>query len=569
MLKKLNNMQIKKRLVRSFVTIAGLLAAVATVGLIAMIAVAGFYSDALTDYGFAQGDVGKTMTAFADARSALRGVIGYEEQEAIDSMLEEHKKYKENFLNEFANIEKTMVTAANKEIYAQLQQELEEYWELEGQILELGATEDQEKCILAQELAMDELMPMYNNIYDKLSDIMDIKVSKGNTLSTQLSGLCVILAIVIVIVIVCALLGAFRLGVGIANSISIPLNELKERLSTFAHGDLYSPFPEISTKDEVADMIEVAKEMAETLRFIIDDEEAILEAMAKANYAVSSKDGSRYSGDFEKLLLSMKDLKRQMVSTIKSIEEASSQVSAGSINLSEAAQSLAEGATDQAGAVEQMQATIMSITENIEIAAEHAQDSYEQAQKYSDEANNSRQEMNTMVAAMERISDASQKIENIISEIENIASQTNLLSLNASIEAARAGEAGRGFAVVADQIRQLAEQSSKAAIETRELIEDTIHEITEGSEAADRAASVIETVVDGIEKIAVSSKNVSSTAADQAIAMKQAEEGVGQISEVVQSNSATAQESSATSQELSAQAICLDELIGKFVLPTD
>ena len=76
MLKKLNNMQIKKRLVRSFVTIAGLLAAVATVGLIAMIAVAGFYSDALTDYGFAQGDVGKTMTAFADARSALRGVIG-------------------------------------------------------------------------------------------------------------------------------------------------------------------------------------------------------------------------------------------------------------------------------------------------------------------------------------------------------------------------------------------------------------------------------------------------------------------------------------------------------------
>lgn len=569
MLKKLNNMQIKKRLVRSFVTIAGLLAAVAAVGVIAMIAVAGFYSDALSNYGFAQGDVGQAMTAFADARSALRGVIGYEEQEAIDSMLEEHKKYKENFLNEFANIEKTMVTAANKEIYAQLQQELEEYWELEGQILELGATEDREKCILAQEQAMNELMPVYNSIYDKLSEVMDIKVSKGNTLSTQLSGLCVILAIVIVIVIVCALLGAFRLGVGIANSISIPLNELKERLSTFAHGDLYSPFPEISTQDEVADMIEVAKEMAETLRFIIDDEEAILEAMAKANYAVSSKDGSRYSGDFEKLLLSMKDLKRQMVSTIKSIEEASSQVSAGSINLSEAAQSLAEGATDQAGAVEQMQATIMSITENIEIAAEHAQDSYEQAQKYSDEANNSRQEMNTMVAAMERISDASQKIENIISEIENIASQTNLLSLNASIEAARAGEAGRGFAVVADQIRQLAEQSSKAAIETRELIEDTIHEITEGSEAADRAASVIETVVDGIEKIAVSSKNVSSTAADQAIAMKQAEEGVGQISEVVQSNSATAQESSATSQELSAQAICLDELIGKFVLPTD
>ncbi len=569
MLKKLNNMQIRERLVKAFIFIAGSLAVIAAVGLITMIVVSNLYADALTNYGFAQGDVGQAMASFADARSAMRGVIGYEEQSSIDSMMEEHSKYKEDFINEFANIEKTMVTAANKQIYTQLQQELEEYWVLEQQILELGATEDQQKCIEAQDMAMSELMPMYNSIYDKLVEVMDIKVSKGNTLSTQLSVLCTILSIIIGIVIVCALFVAFRLGAGIANSISIPLNELKDRLATFAKGDLSSPFPEVSTKDEVADMIDVAGEMAGTLQFIIDDEKKILEAMAEANYAVTSQDSDRYAGDFEALLTSMRDLKWQMASTIKSIEEASSQVSAGSINLSEAAQSLAEGATDQAGAVEEMQATIMSITENIETAAESAKDSYQQAQRYSDEASRSRVEMKTMTLAMDRISEASQKIENIISEIEDIASQTNLLSLNASIEAARAGEAGRGFAVVADQIRQLAEQSSKAAVETRELIEGTIQEISEGSKAADRVAAVIETVVSGIGEIADSSKSVSSTAVDQAIAMKQAEEGVGQISEVVQSNSATAEESSATSQQLSAQALCLDELIGKFILPTE
>ena len=164
---------------------------------------------------------------------------------------------------------------------------------------------------------------------------------------------------------------------------------------------------------------------------------------------------------------------------------------------------------------------------------------------------------------MARISDTSNKIGNIISEIEDIASQTNLLSLNASIEAARAGEAGRGFAVVADQIRQLAEQSTKSAVDTRDLIEGSMQEIKEGNQAADSAAASIEIVVDGIGKIAESSRSISE------ISMDQAEQGVNQISEVVQSNSATAEESSATSQELSAQAISLDELISKFILPQE
>ena len=161
----------------------------------------------------------------------------------------------------------------------------------------------------------------------------------------------------------------------------------------------------------------------------------------------------------------------------------------------------------------------------------------------------------------------SQQVGSIISEIEDIASQTNLLSLNASIEAARAGEAGRGFSVVADQIRQLAEQSANSAAETRTLIETSLSAIVDGSKTLDLVNASIDRVLEGIELIAKSSKNISEMANEQAEAMKQAEIGVDQISEVVQSNSATAQESSATSQQLSAQATTLDSLISKFQLP--
>ena len=202
----------------------------------------------------------------------------------------------------------------------------------------------------------------------------------------------------------------------------------------------------------------------------------------------------------------------------------------------------------------------------MEKSAESADESFVKAQQYASQADNSREEMNTMMAAMKRINDTSTRIGDIISEIESIASQTNLLSLNASIEAARAGESGRGFAVVADQIRELADQSAKAAVDTRELIESSIREVEEGNHAAKRASEAIGSVVDGIGQIADFSKNLKVIVEDQAEVMRQAKTGVNQISEVVQSNAATAQEASATSEELFAQANILDGLVGQFVL---
>ncbi len=129
-----------------------------------------------------------------------------------------------------------------------------------------------------------------------------------------------------------------------------------------------------------------------------------------------------------------------------------------------------------------------------------------------------------------------------------------------------AGESGRGFAVVANQIRELADQSAKAAVDTRDLIEASIREVSKGNSVANEAASSIESVVDGIKEIADFSRNLKDIMEEQAEAMRQAEIGVNQISSVVQSNAATAEEASATSEELSAQATMLDQLVSQFEL---
>ncbi|MDE5699993.1 MAG: MCP four helix bundle domain-containing protein [Lachnospiraceae bacterium] len=567
MLKKWNNLQIRDRLVKAFVTVACIMTAVSAVILITMFILSRLYASALINYGFAQGDIGRAMAQFADSRSAMRGIIGYDEQEAIDTLLVNHETYKAEFTREFNSLESAMVTQENKELYRDVQDKIEDYWAFEQEIITQGATTDLEQCKLAQDKALSELAPMYNEIYDDLTQIMEIKVEKGQSMSNILTTVVIALIVIIIVVITVSIIFALSLGKGIADSIATPLDEIKNRLDTFAQGDLSSPFPTVDTKDELAEMVATTTSMATTLQFVINDVKNILNQMADADFTVTSADKTKYTGEFEEILTAMALLKRQLVETLQSVSEASNQVAAGANNLSDAAQSLAEGATDQAGAVEEMQATITTISDDIRITANSAGDSYNQARTYAEEAERSHREMKAMMDAMSRINDASQQVGNIISEIEDIASQTNLLSLNASIEAARAGEAGRGFSVVADQIRQLAEQSANSAAETRTLIETSLSAIADGSKTVDIVNASIDRVVEGIELIAQSSKAISEMASDQAEAMRQAELGISQISEVVQSNSATAEESSATSEELSAQATTLDSLISKFQLP--
>lgn len=567
MYERLNRYRIKERLVRGFVIASGVPALVAALVLVVLVVVAKIYANSMQDYGFAQGDVGKAMTYFAEARSTLRGCIGYDDEDAIESMRASHEQSITDFTNSFADLEEFMVSDANKQVYSDISSKLPAYWALDNEIIELGGTTDRVLCEQAQERAMTELMPLYDEINDQLISIMDIKVDRGNSISSTMTVVSTSLVIVIAVVIVIAMWTSVHLGRYIAQNISKPLEKLRDRLAEFAMGDLTSPFPETEADDEVADIIRSANEMAGTLNFIIYDMEYILGQMSNSNYAVRSKDGSKYTGEFSQIFDSLKQLRDNMIETLRYIGESSIQVSAGSGNLAESSQSLAEGATEQAGAVEELHATITTISDAAKKAAASAEEAYQQSQKYADVADQSSDDMKEMVEAMARINETSQKIGNIISEIESIASQTNLLSLNASIEAARAGEAGRGFAVVADQIRQLAEQSSKSAVDTRTLIEGAMQEIDNGNKVADRAVASIETVVDGIREVASSSKELSVVSANQAATMQEAEEGVNQISDVIQTNAAVAEQSSATSQQLSAQAAALDGLIAKFELP--
>lgn len=565
-MKKGHELKIRERLSKSFMQVIAIASISAVVGIIALLAMTRMYNNALTNYGFSQGDIGKAMTAFAEARSDLRGAIGYTEEGIVKELKEDYYVKQDAFNTYLADIEKSMVTQAGKDAYNQVVADLDGYWDVSDEMIEAGATTDAAKSKEAQDRAAKELKPLYEAVYSDLKNLMDVNVQKGDQTERMLALMEIIVVIIIVANIgLCIFIGK-RIGNQIADGISNPLQQISERLKTFADGDLDSEFPVHDAKDEVAEMIVTARQMADNLNVIISDSGRLLNEMANGNFAVKTEYEDRYTGKFNDLLIGLRNMNRKIDESLRQVEETAEQVSLGSSNMAEAAQSLAEGATEQAGAVEELQATITDITANVEHTAENLEKSHADARKYADDADRSRAQMHAMVEAMQRISESSMKIENIISELEDIASQTNLLSLNASIEAARAGEAGKGFAVVADQIRKLAEQSGASAVSTRELIEGSIHDVEEGNKAVALVSETLDEVIKGINNIADTSKSLSENSQAQATAMEQAEQGVNQISEVVQSNSAMAQETSATSEELSAQAETLDNLVRQFTL---
>lgn len=369
------------------------------------------------------------------------------------------------------------------------------------------------------------------------------------------------LAITVVFVIAFTIFG-IKNGIRLGKNVVRPIAAVVKRLELLAAGDLHSDTPIPESNDETATLMYCLAETIQDLKVVISEIDNHLAELSDGNFLINVNDD--FKGDFAQISQSFRGIIQSLSAAMRDIDSNAESVQKGAMDLAGASQTLAEGATDQASAIEELTATITDISEKIYVNAQNAEKARTIVSGMNEQIIESNEHMKKNTEAMDKIREASDKIAEIISSIEEIADQTTLLALNASIEAARAGENGKGFAVVATQVGVLADQSSEAARNTKDLIQNAITAVEEGTQLANSTAESLLAVVDNAKVVNDSMTEIAEASDNQALAAAQITEGINQIAGVVESNSATSQESAAASEELSSQADMLKELVGRF-----
>lgn len=340
-----------------------------------------------------------------------------------------------------------------------------------------------------------------------------------------------------------------------------PLKKIGRIAGEFAKGNLDSSINR-NTNDEIGDLEEIFAQTQVNLKAIISDIASVLHEISNKNLTV--KTSTTYQGDFIQIQDSLQGIITSMNHTMNQVRIAADQVDAGSNQVSVGAQALAQGASEQASYVEELSTTVQTISDKVNHTAEHAEFAHKQTIATKDSLDRSSQKMKDLIVAMNQIKDTSGQIQGIIKTIDDIAYQTNILALNAAIEAARAGEAGKGFAVVADEVRNLAGKSAEASRTTQELIEASIQAVEKGNEMVSATAKELSETATDANIVVTSITEIAQDSMEEAKSVSDVTAGLGQISNVVQTNAATAEESAASSEELSGQASILRNLINEF-----
>lgn len=255
---------------------------------------------------------------------------------------------------------------------------------------------------------------------------------------------------------------------------------------------------------------------------------------------------------------------------------------------------MSTGASETAASVSETTATVEEVRQTAAVANKKAQTLLESTKRVKSSAEQGQVSLEQVIDGMEKIdvqmkkisttvlklSDQNRRIGEITASVADIADQSNLLAVNAAIEAAKAGEHGRGFTVVAQEIRNLSNQSKRATLQVKEILneieksvndtvgvtEESKRTVESGKTLVSQSSEVIDILAGNIEETADSAMQISSSNHQQMAGMDQIVPAMENIKKASEQNAEGIRQAQNATRELHSLGQSLKNVLQKFNL---
>lgn len=309
-------------------------------------------------------------------------------------------------------------------------------------------------------------------------------------------------------------------------------------------------------------MLAGTKILVTQVRRPLEDVIVVARTIAQGDLTVEI-DTSR-TDEFGKMMRTVADMRDQLSKLVANVRRGVDEISHASVEIESGNHDLSNRTEQTAANLEETAASMQDLTVTVKQTSDSARNANSLAESATRVAQNGGAVTEQVVAMMNDMNTSSRKIFEIISVVDSIAFQTNILALNAAVEAARAGEQGRGFAVVAAEVRSLAGRSAEAAREVKELITNSVGNISKGTELVSLSGNTMQEIISAVENLSHIMREITSDTVSQADSLAQVNSAVEQLDRMTQQNANLVEQSTLASVSMKNQASLLADTISAF-----